>query len=190
MTLDVTIRITGQAGQGVQSISATMGKIFTRHGFYVFINQDAESRIRGGHNFDQVRIRSEPVYAIKEKPDYLVCLDENSIQADLSHLDPDGIMIYDGTKSDFKSNSPNYFSIPLEQIALEHGKSKIMLNSVATGAVFALLGFALEPLQERLGEQFAAKGSDIVEQNKNSAAAGYRFVQDNFKGVSGKQIPL
>ena len=30
--VDVTIRIAGQAGQGVQSISAIIGKIFTRHG--------------------------------------------------------------------------------------------------------------------------------------------------------------
>jgi len=189
MSVDVTIRIAGQAGQGVQSISAIIGKIFTRHGFYVFINQDAESRIRGGHNFDQVRVKDEPVYASKDKLDYLVCLDENAVQVDLPHLDPDGIAIYDGTNSDIKSDSHNYFSIPLEQIALKHGKSKIMVNSVATGAVFALLGFALQPLLDRLGEQFAAKGSDIVDRNINSAAAGHRYVQENLKVVSGKKIP-
>lgn len=189
MSVDVTIRIAGQAGQGVQSISATMGKIFTRHGFYVFINQDAESRIRGGHNFDQVRVKDEQVYATRDKPNYLVCLDENAVEKDLPHLHPDGIMIYDGTKSGFKSESPDHLSIPLEQIALEHGKSKIMVNSVATGAVFALLGFALQPLLDRLEEQFASKGSEIVDRNKGSAAGGHRYVQENFKGVSGSRIP-
>ena len=69
MAVDVNIRIAGQAGQGIQSISAIMGKIFTRHGFYVFINQDAESRIRGGHNFDQVRINDDPVYAVSDRLD-------------------------------------------------------------------------------------------------------------------------
>ena len=58
MAVDVIIRIAGQAGQGIQSISAIMGKIFTRYGFYVFINQDAESRIRGGHNFDPAAFRN------------------------------------------------------------------------------------------------------------------------------------
>lgn len=43
MAVDVSIRIGGQAGQGMQSISFIMGKIFTRHGYYVFINQDVES---------------------------------------------------------------------------------------------------------------------------------------------------
>jgi 2-oxoglutarate ferredoxin oxidoreductase subunit alpha len=190
MAVDVTIRIAGQAGQGIQSISAIMGKIFTRHGFYAFINQDAESRIRGGHNFDQVRIKDEPVYAIRDKLDYLICLDENAIERDLPHLDQDGIMIYDGTKSKFKSDNPNYFSIPLEQIALEHGKSKIMVNSVATGANFALLGFDLQPLLDRLEEEFSIKGSDIVNHNKNSANAGYRYVQESFKGVSVDKISL
>lgn len=189
MAVDVTIRIAGQAGQGIQSISAIMGKIFTRHGFYAFINQDAESRIRGGHNFDQVRIKDEPVYAIRDKLDYLICLDENAIERDLPHLDPNGVMIYDGTKSEFKSDNLNYFSIPLEQIALKHGKSKIMVNTVATGATFALLGFDLQPLLDRLAEEFSIKGSDIVNHNKNSANAGYRYVQKNFKGVSVDKIP-
>jgi 2-oxoglutarate ferredoxin oxidoreductase subunit alpha len=157
MAVDVTIRIAGQAGQGIQSIGAIMGKIFTRHGFYVFINQDAESRIRGGYNFDQVRVKSEPVFAIRDKLDYLICLDENAIERDLPQLDQDGVMIYDGTKSEFKSDNPNYFSIPLEQIAMEHGKSKIMVNTVATGAAFALLGFDLQPLLDRLAEEFSTK---------------------------------
>ena len=186
MTVDVTIRIAGQAGQGIQSISAIMGKIFTRYGYDVFINQDAESRIRGGHNFDQVRIKDERVYAIRDKLDYLICLDENTIERDIPYLDPDGVMIYDGTKSEFESDNPNFFSIPLEQIALEHGKSKIMANSVATGAAFALLGFDLQPLLDRLAEEFSAKGIDVVDRNKNSATAGYRYVQENFKGICGR----
>ena len=189
MSVDVTIRIAGQAGQGIQSISAIIGKIFTRHGFYVFINQDAESRIRGGHNFDQVRVADAPVYALNNTLDYLVCLDGMAVRADLPRLAPEGVMIYDAAKSDFESDSPNHFSIPLEQIALENGKSRIMVNSVATGAVFALLGFPLQPLRERLEEQFAAKGGEIVDRNKNSAAAGYRYVRENLKKVAGHTIP-
>ncbi|MGD9305825.1 MAG: 2-oxoacid:acceptor oxidoreductase subunit alpha [Desulfobacterales bacterium] len=189
MTVDVTIRIAGQAGQGIQSISAIMGKIFTRHGYYVFVNQDAESRIRGGHNFDQVRIKDNPVYAIRDRLDYLICLDEDTIERDLPHLDPDGVMIYDGTKSEFKSDNPNFFCVPLEQIALEHGKSKIMVNTVATGATFALLGFDLQPLLDRLAEEFSAKGIDVIDRNKISATAGYQYVRKNFKGVSVDKIP-
>jgi hypothetical protein len=48
MGFDVSVRIGGQAGQGLQSTSSIMGKIFTRHGYYAYIHQDVESRIRGG----------------------------------------------------------------------------------------------------------------------------------------------
>ena len=124
MAVDVSIRIAGQAGQGIQSISAIMGKIFTRHGYYVFINQDAESRIRGGHNFDQIRVKDQPVYAIDDKVHYLICLDGNAVDSDLPDLIENGIMIYDGEKSNFRSDNPQHFSIPLEQIAEQAGKKK------------------------------------------------------------------
>ena len=45
------------------------------------------------------------------------CLDGNAVNSDLADLAEDGIMIYDGDHSKFKSNNPNHFSIPLEQIA-------------------------------------------------------------------------
>jgi 2-oxoglutarate ferredoxin oxidoreductase subunit alpha len=189
MGVDVSIRIGGQAGQGMQSISFIMGKIFTRHGYYVFINQDIESRIRGGHNFNQVRVKDEPVHAISDKVDLLIALDKGTIDQDLPHLIEDGVLIFDGTTTGFTSDNSNHLSVPLEKLATEVGKNKIMVNSVATGAAFALLGYDLEPLLERLEEEFAAKGGEIVEHNKNSASAGYRYVQENFQGASPYHVP-
>jgi 2-oxoglutarate ferredoxin oxidoreductase subunit alpha len=189
MEVDVSMRIGGQAGQGMQSISFIMGKIFTRHGYYVFINQDVESRIRGGHNFNQIRVKDEPVHAISDKVDLLIALDKGTIDQDLPDLIEDGVLIFDATTTGFTSDNPNHLSVPLEKLATEAGKSKIMVNSVATGAAFALLGYDLEPLLERLEEEFAGKGEEIVRNNQNSASAGYRYVQENFKGASTFHVP-
>jgi 2-oxoglutarate ferredoxin oxidoreductase subunit alpha len=189
MGVDVSIRIGGQAGQGMQSISFIMGKIFTRHGYYVFINQDVESRIRGGHNFNQIRVKDEPVHAISDKVQLLIALDKHTIDEDLSHLIGDGVLIFDGPTTGFTSDNPNHLSVPLETIATEAGKSKIMVNSVATGAALTLLGYDLQPLLDQLEDEFAAKGKEVVEHNKNSASAGYRYVQENFKGANPYHIP-
>jgi len=189
MAVDVTIRIGGQAGQGMQSISFIMGKIFTRHGYYVFINQDVESRIRGGHNFNQVRVKDEPVHAISEKVDLLIALDRGTIDQDLPDLTEDGVLIFDGTTTGFTSDNPNHLSVPLEPLATEVGKSKIMVNSVATGSAIAVLGYELQPLLDRIDEEFAGKGKEIVENNNNSASAGYRYVQEHFKGISPYHVP-
>ena len=190
MDVDVSIRIGGEAGQGMQSIGFIMGKVFTRHGYYAFINQDVESRIRGGHNFVQIRIQDKPVYAIKNALNLLIALDKQAITQDLPDLIEDGVMIFDGPKTGFKSDNPNHFSVPLEQFALEIAKSKIMINSVATGAAFALLGFDLVPLLDRLEEEFAGKGNEIVEKNKACASAGYDNVRKAFSGHTSHKIPF
>lgn len=63
-----------------------------------------------------------------------------------------------------------------------------MVNSVATGAAFALMGFELQPLLDRLQEEFAAKGDEVVNNNQKSAQAGFRCVKKIFKGLATKKI--
>ena len=163
MSLDITVRIVGQAGQGMQSIGFIIGKIFSRHGYYVFTNQDVESRIRGGHSFVQVRVKDAPVHAVGENVDLMIVLDAEAVEQDIKDLAEDGVMIFDGSKSAFKSDRPNHFSLPLEKLATEAGKSKIMINSVAMGGVFALLEFDLQSLLDRLDEEFERKGEDVAD---------------------------
>ena len=63
MTEELIIMVAGAAGQGMQTIGFILGKVFVRGGCEVFANQDNESRIRGGHNFFQIRVSQKPVRA-------------------------------------------------------------------------------------------------------------------------------
>jgi 2-oxoglutarate ferredoxin oxidoreductase subunit alpha len=137
--MDISIRIGGAAGQGIQTISSIIAKTFVRHGFYVFVNQDFASRIRGGHNFDQVRISNTPVQAVADRVHILIALNEETTRRDIDCLAEDGVLLFDGESIDFGSDDPRYLSVPLARIAAEAGKSKIMINAVATGATTALL---------------------------------------------------
>jgi len=174
MSVDVNIRIGGKAGQGMQAVSGTLGKIFARRGCHVFIHQDFESRIRGGHNFAQVRIRTVPVRAPGDRVNLLVALDRETIDKDLPALGEEGVVVYDGEKSGFRSSNPRHVSVPLERLAREAGGSSVMMNSVATGAALALMGQDLDPLLEHLEEEFGSKGTEVVEKNQASARAGYQ----------------
>ena len=190
MTVDVNVRIGGEAGQGMQSIGLIMGRVFVRHGYHVFINQDVESRIRGGHNFLQVRIADSPVAALRDDIDLLIALDRRTIDEDLTDLSEGGAMIYDGPTAQFATDNPNHLSVPLQRIAQETVKSSRMVNSVATGSAFALLGFDLTALLKRIEEEFGDKGAQIVEDNRRCALAGHRYVRENGKGVLGHKIPI
>ena len=56
MADEITIKISGEAGQGIQTMGALLCRIFKNNGFYLFANQDYMSRVRGGNNFFQLRI--------------------------------------------------------------------------------------------------------------------------------------
>ena len=187
--MDISIRVGGEAGQGIQSVSSIIAKAFVRHNFYVFINQDFESRIRGGHNFDQVRISTAPVRAFDEKVDILIALDQETISRDIDSLTENGIVLYDGDSIRFDAEKRNHLSVPFGQIASDVGKSKIMINSVATGAAIALTDFKLQPVLDCLQDQFQQKGSETVEKNQQSAAAGYNFVRRHLNDKPHFTIP-
>lgn len=187
--MDISIRIGGEAGQGIQSISSIIARTFVRHDFYVFINQDFASRIRGGHNFDQVRISNAPVQAADDKAHILIALDKETTRQDIDCLADDGFLLFDGDAIGLTSENPNHFPIPFAQIASAVGKSKIMINSVATGAAIALMDFRLQPVLDSLQEQFQTKGSETVENNQKSATAGYEFVRRNLKEKPPFRVP-
>jgi len=72
--MDYTITVGGEAGQGIQTIGGTLAKVFSRAGFHVLTLQDYESRVRGGHNFYQIRVSERPVNAPRQGIDILIDL--------------------------------------------------------------------------------------------------------------------
>ena len=57
----MTITIGGEAGQGIQTVGNLLARCCHAAGLYTLAVNHFESRIRGGHNFIQVRIADRPV---------------------------------------------------------------------------------------------------------------------------------
>lgn len=177
--MDYTIKIGGEAGQGIQTIGDTLAKVFARTGFHLFSHQDYESRIRGGHNFFQIRISDSPVTASKKKIDILVALDHESITLHKNELSDNGLIIYDSSSLKQKHDELSFLDVPFSKLAEEHGGEKIMSNTAATGAVLGLLGMNLDILNSILNDAFMKKGEKVMEGNRNAAAAGHVFAVNN-----------
>jgi len=111
--MDYSIKIGGEAGQGIQTIGDTLAKVFSRSGYHVFSHQDYESRIRGGHNFFQIRFSDRPVMVSKEKIDILVAFDRESISLHEKELSENGRIIYDSAALKEKHEGPQFLDIPL-----------------------------------------------------------------------------
>lgn len=173
--MDYTIKIGGEAGQGIQTIGDSLSVVFAKSGYYIFTNQDYESRIRGGHNYYKIRFSNKPVMCSRGAIDIVVALDKESLIRYKKDLTEYGQIIYDSQSLNIKYEGQQFLDIPFNKLAVEHGGNKIMSNTVATGAVLGMLGMDIDVLVNILKDTFKKKGDDVVKANVNSAMAGYDF---------------
>lgn len=176
--MDYTIKIGGEAGQGIQTIGDTLAHIFTRAGYHVFTNQDYESRIRGGHNFYQIRISHKHVSASRSSVHILVALDRESITQHQKELSFNGQVLYDSQMINEKIDKPNFLNVPLLELAQKHGGSKIMANTVAIGAVLGMLGMNPDIMYQTIEKNFKKKGEAVIKANIECSKAGYEFAKN------------
>jgi 2-oxoglutarate ferredoxin oxidoreductase subunit alpha len=173
--MDYSIKIGGEAGQGIQTIGDTLARVFSRSGYHVFTHQDYESRIRGGHNFFQIRFSDKPVAAPMDKIDILIAFDKESIEQHEKELSDIGRIVYDSATLKQKHEKTQFLDIPFVTLAIEHGGNKIMANTVATGAVLGMIGMEIDTLVGIIKDTFKKKGAEIIQANINAAMAGYDY---------------
>lgn len=188
---DISIRIGGDAGQGVESTGAGFCKALARAGLHVFAATDYRSRIRGGHNFYQVRAGTRPVFAQRSPSDLLVAMTPETIDVHVDQLAPGAGLIYDESlrlqarleyrmgAERLRERELRFMPVPLVEIAADHG-SRVMMNTAALGAIAGVTGLPLDVISEVTSDNFAHKGADAVEANVTVAATAYRFAQDHY----------
>ncbi|HDZ62308.1 MAG TPA: 2-oxoacid:acceptor oxidoreductase subunit alpha, partial [Nitrospirae bacterium] len=164
-----------------QTIGETLAQFFSRSGYHVFSHQDYESRVRGGHNFYQVRVSDRVITASRDAIDILAALDGDSILLHENELSDNGKVIYDSSELKQNYEKPHFLDIPFTNLAVESGKNKIMANVVAIGSILGLLGAELDILFEIIKQTFSRKGDEVVNGNISAARAGYDHAESQCK---------
>ncbi|MDO8736529.1 MAG: 2-oxoacid:acceptor oxidoreductase subunit alpha [Thermoleophilia bacterium] len=177
--MEYTIRTGGQAGQGLQTIGSVLAKLFARSGFQVFTHQDYMSRIRGGHNYYQVRFADHSISSSRSLVDILIALDRTTVEEHRDSMTPGGLIVYDPATVKEKYGPEGFLEIPFRQIAMDTAGNRLMENTVAVGAIMGMLGMELQTLEELLTETFVRKGREVVDQNISAAKAGSDFARKN-----------
>ncbi|MBF0211736.1 MAG: 2-oxoacid:acceptor oxidoreductase subunit alpha [Desulfamplus sp.] len=186
MRTDITVKIGGEAGQGIQTIGTLLAEVCHSAGFFTFSIDDFESRIRGGHSFNLLRISNEPLVAPGHIPDILVAIDQRTMSLNKANLLSDSLVILNAESesgADIDENScsdadlegctsNNILKISLNRLAKEAG-GLITANTVAAGSIFAVLGTPFEMLEGLLIKKFKAKGEKIINLNITAAKMGY-----------------
>ena len=181
MGIDVNIRVTGGAGQGVHTAGGLLCRLAVAAGHHFHATQDYMSRIRGGRNSYSVRIREIPVRAGRPQADIVLSLDPGHLPHILPSVSPAGIVVCDLPAGETGSADPRVIAVPLKELSVSAG-SPILANIVGAGIVARALGIPPETVDRVLTREF--KG-DFLEKNRLAARLGAEWekgrVPDSFR---------
>jgi len=167
------ILLGGAAGDGIETMSALLEKTIKKSGSQLFTFRDFMSRVRGGHNFSQIRFGSEPVNAHRDNLNGIFAIDEETYAQHNHQLQDDGFILCDLSLT---IKDDRCLKLPLRDIAKKLGNPKV-LTSVAIGALLKLFSFP----QEIAVEVFTANlRPDLLEINLLALKEGFEFVKPRF----------
>jgi len=164
--MDLSIRVAGAAGQGIETVGGLLTSAFAGMGLHVFGAETYMSRIRGGLNWMDIRIGDHELYSGKEKPNLLVALAPEGLDLLRSQTDQWTLVLVNGPPQ------TGVVAIDLAREAKDLTGETVMANAVAAGAVFALLGYDEQALSIELTKRFQRKGQQVVEANLKCARRG------------------
>jgi 2-oxoglutarate ferredoxin oxidoreductase subunit alpha len=183
----------GEAGQGVESSGAGFTKALARAGLYVYGLQDYMSRIRGGHNFFQIRVSDRDIQSTASDVHILLPLDADTVRVHLHEVVPGGAVIMDAPlkveDSQMLDRGVKPIRMPLTEIAQREGTnrgispttSKLMMNTASLGVAAGITELPFQYIEEIIVENFGGKkGSAIAEANVAVARAAYEESQREF----------
>jgi 2-oxoglutarate ferredoxin oxidoreductase subunit alpha len=177
-------------------MGAMFARICARAGLHVHGYPEYPSLIRGGHNTAMVRVGAKKVLGHDPKIDVLLALNKDALDLHLSELNDGAAVIYDGESVPYDFSAVQglpagvrIVSVPFARITKELEADRVMRNTVALGASFAVLSGDFNLIYNVLERTFLRKGPEVVEHNSRVARAGYDFVLKNFgEGLCGKKL--
>lgn len=172
--MNANLLIGGAAGQGMETLSHTLSKILQRRGYHLFTLQDYMSRVRGGHNFFQLRFSEDPVKTHRDDLDGIIALNQETLDLHIGRLNKDGFIIAD---NDVKSDDKRLITLPAKDLAKEVGNPKVQ-TIVILGTLLKLYGMDQSHLEDILAEKFDAK---VIAQNIEAYQKGFDMVETRFE---------
>ncbi len=178
--MNYNILIGGAAGQGIETLSAIFERILKRQGFEVFTIRDYMSRVRGGHNFIQIRFGSERILSHSEELDGIIAMNGETVEYHAEKLKAGGFII---CEEEINSRDLRCIRLPLKQTASGAGNIRAM-GSVAVGAVLELLGIDDKETEAVLKDFFNA---ELAALNFKALQEGRKLVEKKYKVITAAQ---
>ncbi|MEA2092660.1 MAG: 2-oxoacid:acceptor oxidoreductase subunit alpha [Patescibacteria group bacterium] len=173
---DFQIIIGGEAGEGSKKAGMIIANFFNAYGFSVFIHEDYQSLIKGGHNFSSISVSERKVDGIRKEVDFVLALNEDTI---FKHKDKikkeEGVLIYDKdcTNKDFSAEGFSVVKVPLMDIVNKVEGISLMKNTALVSSFAKIIGLKWEVLEKVFEKELKVE----LEKNIEVAKTAFQEVE-------------
>lgn len=178
MKAEITWKIGGQQGEGIDSTGEILATALMRQGFHIASYKHFASRIKGGHTYYQIRASNKRTYYHGETTDVLVALDKESYDHNFPMMSPGGFILMENKKEEKveEVDGVTVIHASFAKLAEELG-NKIVRNMIALGSSVYLMGMHYEIFAPLVEQKFSSKGQAVVDLNINALKTGYEYIQ-------------
>ena len=186
MKSQVSWKVGGQQGEGIESTGEIFATAMNRKGYYLYGYRHFSSRIMGGHTNNKIRVSTSPVHAISDDLDILIAFDQETIEVNHHEMRTDSIIIADSKAKPEKPEGcrAQLIVLPFTATAKELCTA-LMKNMVAIGATCAVMKLDISAFETLITNMFTRKGEKVVEMNIEALNEGYRLMMEQLNDVEG-----
>ena len=187
---DFSVLIGGKAGFGIDKSSTVLARIINQLGRRIYIYRDYPSLIRGGHTFSIIRSSSERIATHKNKVNFILALNQDTINFHKGRLSDDSVIIYDPDVIKLEDINPKVkiIVVPISKIIKEENASEILRNTCILGAFVKVSGIKWEILDKVFRQEFVRD----IDLNLKVARRGYDAVEElmQIETIAQEALPL
>jgi len=189
---DFVVRFANVNGTGSASANYLFTKSIFRMGIPVSPKNIFPSNIQGLPTWYEVRVSGKGYLGRRDGVDIMVCVNPQSMKADIACVSPGGYFLYDSSKmlhAEYIRDDINYLGIPLMNMCndafSDPRQRQLFKNIIYVGALAALLDIEVNVFEELFKEQFKGK-EKLVAPNMQALGMGIDYVKKNFKPLDMK----
>lgn len=172
--------ISGAGGQGVLSMGTILANLFMLNDLFVTYCPCYGAEMRGGAVNCQVSVSDKEINILQnEKVDYIVALNQTSLDKFISRVKENGTIIINSSLAKINKTREDikYIFAPLTQEAIKLGNIKLT-NSIALGLLAKLIdGLSTQNLK-KIYEKILHNKPELIEKNIEAFLYGLKQLQE------------
>lgn len=171
---DISLLLSGEAGQGLQTLERLMLGVFKHAGWHVYSYSEFMSRIRGGNNSTALRIASVPVHACRERIDICVPFSASALERFVKRITPETLILGDSEiiPGRYQEQGLSVVDVPLTRMAREAGGA-MSLNMIVLGLLSGFLGVDLGLVTTQMGASLSGTDNERLAGSIAAATKGH-----------------